>query len=300
MTLLTRSQGIRRKAVWGPKATLAALLAVAMAFAPSAMAESGKGKHGTQGRKAKPASPHAGVKNYKLDDEVIRRSKGNPSHTTSVIVTLRPGAQLPSQFKKFVRGNRLAIINGLVLDVPNGVLEAVRVTAGDLPGSSQPSDVRLQLPHVRDGRRLDGARPVWLRRRRCRRRRHRLGHRQLARRPVRGQQLAVISVWQSARAEVRRLRERSVAAVRRQRPRHACVGHHRRQRLRLELRRKSRHRAEGGHCLVESAQREWRRDDQRHDRRDELDRAEPPDLQHPRRQHVSRCADHRNRTGPTR
>jgi serine protease AprX len=62
------------------------------------------------------------VKDYKLDDEVGRRATGNPLHTSRVIVTLVPGAVIPPQFKKFVLGDKLDIINGHVLELPNRVL----------------------------------------------------------------------------------------------------------------------------------------------------------------------------------
>jgi subtilisin family serine protease len=62
------------------------------------------------------------VKEYKLDDEVSQRATGNPLHTSRVIVTLVPGAVIPPQFKRFVRGDRLDIINGHVLELPNRVL----------------------------------------------------------------------------------------------------------------------------------------------------------------------------------
>ena len=115
MTLLPRRQAVRRKAVWGPKATLAAFLAAALGIAPNVMAKEGK--------PAKPGSPNSFVKNYKLDPELTRRSNGNPTHTTGVIVTLMPGAQLPPQFSRFVKGGSLRIINGVALEVPNGVLK---------------------------------------------------------------------------------------------------------------------------------------------------------------------------------
>jgi serine protease AprX len=117
MTLLPHRQAIRRKAVWGPKATLAAFLAAAMAFAPDIMA-----KEATGGKKANPASPNSFVKNYKLDDEVTRRANGDPAGKTKVIVTLMPGAQLPPQFKQFANGRSLRIINGEALELPNGIL----------------------------------------------------------------------------------------------------------------------------------------------------------------------------------
>jgi len=122
MTLLPRRDTVRRKAVWGPKATLAAFLAVAMAFAPAAMAKDGK--HGREGKKAKPGAPNSSVKYSRFDEEVVRRMKGKQDDkTTKIIVSLMPGADLPPQFKRFVRGERLAIINGVALEVPNGVLK---------------------------------------------------------------------------------------------------------------------------------------------------------------------------------
>jgi serine protease AprX len=75
-----------------------------------------------------PANPVAGgpssaVKNYKLDDVVDSRSKGHPQQVSSVIVTLEPGAELPPQFSRFARSEKLDIINGVVLDLPNGLLQ---------------------------------------------------------------------------------------------------------------------------------------------------------------------------------
>jgi serine protease AprX len=70
-----------------------------------------------------PGVPGPHVKGYKLDDEVARRaSRGNPHETSSVIVTLVPGAELPPQFQRFARGGRLGIINGQVLELPNGLI----------------------------------------------------------------------------------------------------------------------------------------------------------------------------------
>jgi len=63
------------------------------------------------------------VKNYKLDDEVTKRSNRGDQAITSVIVTLVPGAKIPPQFKKYARNTSLDFINGVVLDVPNGVLK---------------------------------------------------------------------------------------------------------------------------------------------------------------------------------
>jgi serine protease AprX len=127
MTLLPRRPGIRRKAVWGPKATVAALLAAVLAFAPDAMAanrQANRGnRHATQGKKAKPGAPNSFVRHRKFDEEVTRRAKGRADDTTTVIVTLVPGADLPPQFRRFVKRNSLSIINGVVLDLPNRVLK---------------------------------------------------------------------------------------------------------------------------------------------------------------------------------
>jgi serine protease AprX len=105
-----RTTQIRRKAVWGPKRTLAALLVIASGFAPNAFA-------------AKVPDPKASVKQYKLDGEISKRKNANPQGITSVIVTMVPGATLPPQFKKYARGNTLQIINGQVLDLPNGIIK---------------------------------------------------------------------------------------------------------------------------------------------------------------------------------
>ena len=59
----------------------------------------------------------------KSDDEVIRRKSRSPREVSSVIVTFAPGAELPAEFKRFARvRGRLGIINGEVLDLPNGAI----------------------------------------------------------------------------------------------------------------------------------------------------------------------------------
>jgi serine protease AprX len=111
----------RRKAVWGPKRTLVAALVVCMGLAPGASAA---GRHSRPGKKALSGGPNYRAKNYKLDDELTRRSRGgHGGDTTPVIVTLVPGAQVPAEFRKFMRGNRLDIINGQALELPNHELD---------------------------------------------------------------------------------------------------------------------------------------------------------------------------------
>ena len=110
----------RRKAVWGAKPASALLLLLSVALASNAFADR---RHPGTGRKATPGVPGSHAKAYRLDDELTGRSNGNPLFTSRVIVTLVPGAQLPPEFKKFARGGKLDIINGQVLELPNGLLK---------------------------------------------------------------------------------------------------------------------------------------------------------------------------------
>ena len=122
----------RHKAVWGPKRTASALLVAVACLAPTVAAAN---PHAHAAQKKIAGAPSASVKNYKLDDHVTERAaRGNPQQTTPVIVTLVPGAKLPAEFKRFMHyGNRknsdntnddgrLDLINGQVLDLPNGLL----------------------------------------------------------------------------------------------------------------------------------------------------------------------------------
>src|SRR6266436_6722577 len=101
---------IRRKAVWGPKRTLAAfcvLFVTGLAVSPA----DAKSPHGKVAKKV-PSAPGAFAKNYKLDDELNERTKhGNSRSTTRVIVTLVPGATLPAEFKRYALNSRLDLIN---------------------------------------------------------------------------------------------------------------------------------------------------------------------------------------------
>src|SRR5262245_32508202 len=108
---------IKRKAVWGAKAIT---LAVLLTATPTVWAA---GPHAQPAHHATPGVPGQSVKAYKLDDEVTRRAaNGNPQATSSVIVSLVPGATLPPEFKKFARSTNLGIINSVILDVPNSFL----------------------------------------------------------------------------------------------------------------------------------------------------------------------------------
>jgi serine protease AprX len=112
---------LRRKAVWGPKRTLGALAVfcvAGLAASPAAAAQA------TRPVAKTPAAPGSLVKNYKLDDALTdRANRGNPAATTRVIVTLVAGAKLPTEFKRFTLNQHLDLINGDVLELPNGVLK---------------------------------------------------------------------------------------------------------------------------------------------------------------------------------
>src|SRR5215510_2878621 len=121
MTLSFRKAIVRQKAVWGPRRMLAAVALATFGFASNSTAA---GQHAQPATHAKPGVPGAQVKNYKLDEELTHRgTSGNPLSTSSVIVELVPGAQLPPEFKKYARGNKLDIINGQVLELSNGLLK---------------------------------------------------------------------------------------------------------------------------------------------------------------------------------
>jgi serine protease AprX len=122
---------IRRKAVWGPKRTLAAALMVFLGTNPTAWATPRFG----DGKASKPGRPNHFAHHYKLDDELERRArdaeKRRGLETTPVIIELEPGKELPKNLPGFGRlGHRLDLINGQVIEVPNVLLKKL----ADLPG----------------------------------------------------------------------------------------------------------------------------------------------------------------------
>jgi serine protease AprX len=120
---------IKCKAVWGAR-PLALFTGLLFVFGAASHAFAA-GPHARSASHATPGVPGRSVKAYKLDGELTRRaSNGNPTATSSVIVTLVPGATLPSEFKKFARNTNLDIINGQVLDVPNNVLRKLEAHPG--------------------------------------------------------------------------------------------------------------------------------------------------------------------------
>ena len=161
MTLLPRRHTVRRKAVWGPKATLAAFLAVAMAFAPAAMAKDGtapqRGQEGEAGRAECLRQASQIRRRSQTSDEgqvatsAIRRHRdpGPRGAAAAAVLAVRRSDEPLDDHQR--SGARPA-------ERPP---EAVREAAGDLPRSLRPSDIQLQLPHVGHRRRHDGAAPRW-------------------------------------------------------------------------------------------------------------------------------------------
>ena len=124
---------VRRKAVWGPRRTLGLLLLLTFGFASSAFAASNQrnprsnqngNQNGNQHDKVKPGVPGRKAQHQKLDKELtFRADHRNANATTSVIVTLKPGAKLPADFKRYARPGKLNLINGHVVDLPNRLLK---------------------------------------------------------------------------------------------------------------------------------------------------------------------------------
>ena len=114
---------IRKKAVWGLTPALAALFAAAMTL--TGTTASAKGAHTPHGHAGRPGHPNKFVDvDYRLDDELTQRAKNkNSTHFSTVIVELKRGAQLPREFQNFVQGGKLDIINGIVLTLPDGLLQ---------------------------------------------------------------------------------------------------------------------------------------------------------------------------------
>jgi serine protease AprX len=113
----------RRKAVWGPKRTLVALAVLCVTGLAISPAEA-KPKHQRQAARKTAGAPGGFAKNYKLDDTLTdHANRGDARLTTRVIVTLNPGEKLPGEFKKYALNRKLDLLNGEVLDLPNGVLK---------------------------------------------------------------------------------------------------------------------------------------------------------------------------------
>jgi serine protease AprX len=113
----------RRKAVWGPKRTLVAVAVAVLALGSNAFAAPG-----SVPRVARAGRPNSNAKSYKLDGELSKRSNRTLGalSKTRVIVELAPGQKLPLAFKQYAKRNGdLNILNGTVIDVPNGLLKTL-------------------------------------------------------------------------------------------------------------------------------------------------------------------------------
>jgi serine protease AprX len=109
----------RRKTVWGTKRTVVAATLVILGFVPNAMAQS---RHALAARTQEAAGPNTNVRHYRLDHELAYRADHHrASARTRAILTLQPGAQLPPEFERYAK-NRLNIINGFAVNLPNGIL----------------------------------------------------------------------------------------------------------------------------------------------------------------------------------
>jgi len=129
MNLFFSAARPRRKAVWGPRGTTAALVAVVAAVllgcAPPALAS---GHEGRQPRKATSGRPNSNATTYKIDGELSRRASnpGNALTKSKVIVELQPGATLPKELRSFAwRHGHLRIINSHVLEVPDALIRRI-------------------------------------------------------------------------------------------------------------------------------------------------------------------------------
>jgi hypothetical protein len=288
----------RRKAVWGSRVTFAALAIALIGVVPSASATTRHGaptlterRHVRTPETRKPGVPGTHLKVRKLDAEMERRAvRSNPNEKSKVIVLLQPGAKMPEEFKKYMRGSKLGLINGQPLELPNRVIRQLEkhpnffrvVEDRPIATHNYRTSVTVGARTVQESLGYTGAGigiavidsgiATW--------------HDDLNQ----GQQCEGLSVRQPARHDVRGLRERPDAAVRRQRARQSRVRHHPRQRLRLVWREVG-DRAESLAHLAEGPRRERPGHDQQHHCGAGLGRGERPDLQHSRREHVGRRVD---------
>ncbi|HEY7287888.1 MAG TPA: S8 family peptidase, partial [Vicinamibacterales bacterium] len=134
MILAFSQRTTRRKAVWGPNRT-----AVALVIGIVSLSSTVFGADANDGvKRARPGAPNGYAHSYRLDDELNRRSRSdNVSATTRVIVEWQPGAEVPAAFRRFARRNgHLSLLNGSVLDVPNGLLRSL---------ASNPSALRVHF-----------------------------------------------------------------------------------------------------------------------------------------------------------
>ncbi|MBI4485904.1 MAG: S8 family serine peptidase, partial [Acidobacteria bacterium] len=95
-----------------------------IAFTPSAMAAGANtraDRNGPAGRTSQAGKPNSNAVRHKMDQTLTKRANGLSAGTSKVIVTLKPGYKLPAAFKAYAKKN-IGIINGSVVEVPNGLL----------------------------------------------------------------------------------------------------------------------------------------------------------------------------------
>ncbi|MGB7217212.1 MAG: S8 family peptidase, partial [Vicinamibacterales bacterium] len=140
----TRAAGAqpRRKAVWGPKRSLAvSSFIISCLLFGLPLNATAAGRHTKQAPKVKPGAASALVQNrertratsQRLDDELSRRVRsGRVQETVSLIVTLQPGAQLPRAYRRYVeQDGKLDLINGYALSrVPVSELPSLGAQVG--------------------------------------------------------------------------------------------------------------------------------------------------------------------------
>jgi serine protease AprX len=109
----------RRKTVWGLKWSIVVGALLIFGVPSNAIAS---GRHRRSAPTTRPAGPNSNARPYRLDKELtFRAAHHNSLKKTQAIVTLKPGAQLPQELERFVT-RKLDIINGYVVDMPNGLL----------------------------------------------------------------------------------------------------------------------------------------------------------------------------------
>src|SRR5262245_8992323 len=122
----------RPKAVWGPRTTILAFALAVLACGSHAFADDS-----VRGTRVRAGRPNANVTTYKLDHELTQRAARFSARRTRVIVEWQPGATIPANLQRFAAsGGRLDIINGTILDVPDGMLRQL---------AANPSVLRLHF-----------------------------------------------------------------------------------------------------------------------------------------------------------
>jgi serine protease AprX len=126
MDCVRRSSNVRRKAVWGPKRTLAALLLLfTWGWAPDASAGGqdarervrARSRHFRQAATARHGQPNRRVRDYKVDERLTRRIRNQRrGETVDIIACLQPDRDLPLRYRRFARHAKFSLIPCYALD----------------------------------------------------------------------------------------------------------------------------------------------------------------------------------------